>query len=154
MASNFCCGETEPRKLHTPLTPVVLWLGFNLAETALARSPARRRPSTAGAQFGKSPTVDIELKQREERERQRRRGREWDERARVRDPRPFGSSFYVFFLLPLGLPFVNWASHECCFFYLRSSLRSSDLPLFYFCGFSPSLSFSHHHSVLDSFFLF
>ena len=48
--------------------------------------------------------------------------------------------------------FVNWASQECCLFYLRSSLRSSDLPVFYFCGLFPSLSFSHRH--LDSFFLF
>ena len=30
---------------------------------------------------------------------------------------------YVLFL-PLGLPYVNWASQECSLFYLRSSLRS------------------------------
>ena len=66
----------------------------------------------------------------------------------------FGFSFYMFFLLPLGLPYVNWASQECCSFYLRSSLQSSDLPLFYFCGFSPSLSFSHHHFVVGFFFFF
>ena len=36
----------------------------------------------------------------------------------------------------LGLPCVNWASRECCLFCLRSSLRSSDLPLFYFHGLS------------------
>ena len=47
------------------------------------------------------------------------------------------------FLLPLGLPYVNWASQED----LRSSLRSLDLP-FYFCGLLPSLSFSHLHSGL------
>ena len=63
-------------------------------------------------------------------------------------PRPFGSSFYMFFLLRLGLPFVNWTSQECCLFYLRPSLRSSDLPLFYFYGLLPSLSFSHRHSGL------
>ena len=57
----------------------------------------------------------------------------------------FGSSFYMFFLLPLGLPCVNFASQECCLFYLRSSLRSSDLPLFYFPRFFPSLSFSPCH---------
>ena len=33
-------------------------------------------------------------------------------------------------------------------FYLRSSLRSSDLPLFYFRRLFPSLSFSHLHSGL------
>ena len=57
----------------------------------------------------------------------------------------FGPSFYMFFLLPLSLPHVNWTSQECCLFYLRSSLQFSDLPLFYFRGFFPSLSFSHHH---------
>ena len=55
--------------------------------------------------------------------------------------------FYMFFL-PLGLPYVNWASQECCFFYLRSSPWSSDLPLFYFLGLFPSLSFNHCHSGL------
>ena len=30
-------------------------------------------------------------------------------------PWPFGSSFYMF-LLPLGLPCVNWASQGCCLF--------------------------------------
>ena len=56
--------------------------------------------------------------------------------------------FYLFFLLRLGLPFVNWASQECCLFCLRSSLPSSDLPLFYFHGLLPSLSFSHCPSEL------
>ena len=63
-------------------------------------------------------------------------------------PQPnFGPSFYVF-SPPLGLPYVNWASQKCCLFYLRSSLQSSDLPLFYFCRLFPSLSFSHCHSGL------
>ena len=48
----------------------------------------------------------------------------------------FGSSFYMVFLLPLTLPCVNWANQEGCLFYLRLSLRSSDLPLFYFRGLS------------------
>ena len=34
---------------------------------------------------------------------------------------------------------------ECCLFYLKSSLWSSDLLSFYFHGLFPSLSFSHHH---------
>lgn len=55
--------------------------------------------------------------------------------------------FFSFFL-PLGLPYVNWASQECCWFYPRSSLWSSDLPLFCFCGLFPSLSFIHRHSGL------
>ena len=53
--------------------------------------------------------------------------------------------FICFFLLPLSLPYVHWASKEGCLFCLRSSLWSSDLPLFYFHGLSPSLSFSHRH---------
>ena len=57
----------------------------------------------------------------------------------------FSSSFYMVFLLPLRLPYVNWASQEGSLFYLRSSLWSLDLPLLYFGGFFPSLSFSHHH---------
>ena len=57
-------------------------------------------------------------------------------------------NLYMFFLLPLGLPYVNWASQEGCLFYLRSSLQSSDLPLFYFHGLFPSFSFSHCHSGL------
>ena len=71
------------------------------------------------------------------------------EEKRILQPN-FGSSFYMFFLLPLGLPYINWASQECCLFYLRSSLRSSDLSLFYFHGLFPSLSFSHCHSELFS----
>ena len=36
-------------------------------------------------------------------------------------------------------------SQECCLFYLKSSLWSSDLLLSYFYGLFPSLSFSHRH---------
>ena len=41
---------------------------------------------------------------------------------------------FLCFSSPLGLPYVNWASQECCLFYLRSSLRSSDLPLIFLCS--------------------
>ena len=59
---------------------------------------------------------------------------------------------YVF--LPLGLPYANWASQKCCFFYLKSSLWSSDLPLTFLCsifvGFSlPCLLAT---AILDSVF--
>ena len=62
---------------------------------------------------------------------------------------------YMFFP-PLGLPYVNWVSQECCLFYLRSSLWSSDLHLTFFCsifeGFSlPGLLAT---AILDSCFLF
>ena len=80
-------------------------------------------------------------KRREERERARACGRERER------PGPLAPLFICFFL-PLGLLCVNWASQECCFFYLKSSLQSSDLPLFYFHGLFPSLSFSHRHSGL------
>ena len=40
---------------------------------------------------------------------------------------------YVIFP-PLGLPYVNWASQECCLFYLRSLFRSSELPLTFLCS--------------------
>ena len=53
-------------------------------------------------------------------------------------PGPLAPLFICFFL-PLGLPYVNWASQECSLFYLRSSLQSSDLPLFYFRRLFPCL---------------
>ena len=56
--------------------------------------------------------------------------------------------FTFFVLLTLGMPYVNWAGQECCLFYLRSSFRSLDLPLFYFYMLVPSLSFSNRHSGL------
>ena len=72
-----------------------------------------------------------------------------------RESTRFGSSFYVIFP-PLGLPYVNWASQECCLFYLRSLFRSSDLPLTFLCsifaGFPlPCLLAT---AILDSCFLF
>ena len=55
--------------------------------------------------------------------------------------------FIYFFLLPLGLPCVNWAGQEHCLFYWGPH-SSSDRPLFYFCRLFLSLSFSNHHSGL------
>ena len=67
-------------------------------------------------------------------------------------PGPLAPLFICFFLTSLGLPYVNWASQECCLFYLRSSLPSSDLPLTYCVGFSlPCLLAT---TILDSCFLF
>ena len=70
-----------------------------------------------------------------------------DAKRREREPSSL-APLCICFLLPLGLPYVNWASQECSLLYLRSSLQSLYLPLFYFCGFFPSLSFSHRHSGL------
>ena len=101
------------------------------------------------------PTQNTRRGERKE-EREHARGRE-SERARERERerereggREIPGLWLLFYMLffPLGLPSVNWASQESYFFYLRSSLWSSDLPLFYFCGLFPSLSFSHHHSGL------
>ena len=83
------------------------------------------------------------LTQKTQRERERERER-MRERvcAQERPPAlwPLGPSFCLFFPPP-GLPCVNWASQECSLFYLRSSLPSSDLPLFYFHGLFPFLGF-------------
>ena len=66
----------------------------------------------------------------------KRRGRE---RERAKEtPSPLAPLFICFFLLPLSLTCITWASQVGCLFYLRSSLWSSDLPLFYFCGLFPS----------------
>ena len=56
-----------------------------------------------------------------------------------------GSSFYMFCLLPLSLPYVNWASQEGCLFHLRFSLHLQIFFCSIFMGFFLSLSFSHHH---------
>ena len=72
----------------------------------------------------------IQKTQREERDRDRERVRT-GERATPGPLAPLVIYIY-FFLLPLELPYVNWASQECCLLYLRSSLPFSDLPLFYF----------------------
>ena len=78
---------------------------------------------------------------REERESARAHGRE--------TPQPFGFSCYMFFFSSLWSAYVNWASQECCLFYLRFSLCSSDLPLFYFYGLFPlSFSQSRHSRLL------
>ena len=55
-----------------------------------------------------------------------------------------GFSFYMFCLLPLSLPCVNWGSQQGCF-----TWGSHSGPQVFFCsifsGFFLSLSFSHHH---------
>ena len=50
-----------------------------------------------------------------------------------------------FFSSAWACPMQIGLSQECCFFYLKSSLRSSDLLLFHFRRLFPSLSFSHRH---------
>ena len=66
-------------------------------------------------------------------------------------PGPLAPLFICIFL-PLGLPYVNWASQECCLFYLRSSLRSSWDLCSVFSGFSLPCLLAM--AILDSLFLF
>ena len=79
---------------------------------------------------------------RRKRHRERDRGRQ-HARARERPTPGHLAPLFMFFPLPLGLPYVNRARLEFCLFYLRSSLQSSDLPLPNCCRLFPSLSFSH-----------
>ena len=93
--------------------------------------------------------------QREERPSTRQRGKDGD-RERGRQGESPLAPLFICFSLPLCLPHANWASQECCLFYLKSSLRSSDLPLTFLCsifeGFSlPCLLAT---AILDSCFLF
>ena len=83
---------------------------------------------------------------REERVRERERQSTHTHTCRreLPAPSPLAPLFLCFFLP--DLPCVNWASQECPLFCRRSSLWSSDIPLFYFHGLFPSLSFSHCHS--------
>ena len=71
------------------------------------------------------------------------------QKTEERPPGPILAPLFIYFLLlPLSLPYVNWASQEGCLFYLWFSLQSSDLPFFFFPRLSPSLSFNHRHSGL------
>ena len=52
-----------------------------------------------------------------------------------------GSSFCILFLLPLSLPFVNWASQEGCLLHLRFSLQFADFLLSHLCRLFPFFVF-------------
>ena len=84
-----------------------------------------------------------------EREREREKDTEPAcAQERARPPAPLAPLFICFFL-PLGLPYVNYTSQECCLYVLPEVLTPVlHLSLFYFCGLFPSLSFSHSHSGL------
>ena len=93
---------------------------------------------------------DVKRREREsERECTRDSRRAGEKESRGVGERPLALwLLFLCFFLPLGLPYVNWASQKCCLFCLRSSLWSLDLPLFYFHRLFPFLSFSHRHSGL------
>ena len=68
-----------------------------------------------------------------------------------REEKPLAQSWLLFLCVFSPAPepaLVNWASQEACLFYLRSSLWSLDLPLFYVCRLFPSMSFNHHRFAL------
>ena len=83
---------------------------------------------------------------REQPERETEGERQW---AWVGERPPALWLLFLCFFLPLGLPYVNCASQECCLFYLRSSLWSSDLPLFYFHGLFPWIPFSYSNYLTE-----
>ena len=82
--------------------------------------------------------------------------REKERRRRVDEGRESSLASPFMFFLHLGLPYANWASPGVLFVlpevFTLVLGPSFDLPLFYFRGLFPSLSFSHH--ILDSFSLF
>ena len=62
---------------------------------------------------------------------------ELTQKTREERPQPFWApSVYTFLSSPVSLPYVHCASQEGCWFCLRSSLQSLDLPCSIFMGFS------------------
>ena len=63
----------------------------------------------------------------------------------------FGSSFYMFFLLLLSLPYVKWSSQVDCF-----TLGPHSGPRTFLCSIFAGFSLLHllATAILDSFFLF
>ena len=73
-------------------------------------------------------------------------------RWREESPWPnFGSSFYMFFLLLLGLPHVNWVSQECSLFTWGPHSSPQTFLCSIFVGFSLLCLLAT--AILDSFFL-
>ena len=118
-----------------------------------------------GRERGRERERTLERDRERETERQRQRDRETDREAprerereweRDREGESPLAPLFICFPLPLSLPCANWASQECCLFYLKSSLQSSYLPLTFLCsiftGFSlPCLLAT---TIWDSYFLF
>ena len=111
-----------------------------MRESKSKRQRGREGERERARESKKESARESEQEQARAREGERQRGRE--------APGLLAPLFIClfFFFPPLGLPYVNWASQEYCLFYLRSSLLSSDLSLFYFFRLFPSLSFSYPHS--------
>ena len=103
------------------------------------------------------PTQKLEEKRVEERAGEREGERERvHTRRRERERESALAPPFICFFLPWACPMQIGLSQECCLFYLKSSLWSSDLPLTFLCsifsGFSlPCLLAT---AILDSFSLF
>ena len=100
-----------------------------------------------------SSRCEVMLTQRCEEKRVGERPRVWERAREIPDPL---APLFICFFLPLGLPYVNWATQECCLFYLRSSLWSSDLPLTFLCSIFAGFSLPYllATAILDACFLF
>ena len=87
-----------------------------------------------------------------ERERKSKRA---STRTRGRQRDSPSAPLFICFFLPPGLPCANWAQSGVLF-YLKSSLRSSDLPLTFLCSLFMGFSLAGLLStaILDSFSLF
>ena len=81
-----------------------------------------------------------------------REGEREKERTHAGEKESALASPFICFFSTWACPMQIGLSQECCLFYLKSSLWSSDLLLFYFCGlFLPCLLAT---AILDSFSLF
>ena len=69
----------------------------------------------------------------------------WPKRCEKRPPGPILASLFICFLSSPGPALCKRGKPGVLLVYLKSSLWSSDLPLFYFHRLFPSLSFSHCH---------
>ena len=73
-------------------------------------------------------------------------------RSKEKPEAQFWFLFYMFFLLPLNLSYVNWASQEGCLFHMRFSIGPWTFLCFIFEGFSLLCLLAT--TILGFFFLF
>ena len=73
-------------------------------------------------------------------------------RSKEKPEAQFWFPFYMFFLLPLNLSYVNWASQEGCLFHMRFSIGPWTFLCSIFEGFSLLCLLAT--TILGSFFLF
>ena len=90
------------------------------------------------------------MEERASTHRKNKRSRERKAKSALAPP------FICFFPSPWACPMQIGLSQECCLFFLRSSLRSSDLPLTFLCSIFAGFSLPRllATAILDSCFLF